>query len=301
MLRAVAARLRTGDSCLRAAAMTAPWHRSRPSGAVDIETDDDDFVTVDKWPREVFRPHYHDTDFNWLVPLRAGRMVVAVDGDELTIDGEHWLCVFPRVPHAVAHVSDDCEVLSLFVPSAVMEEAWEGTLTRGWIIGGEPTIAHGLALAWGQARCARERGPHVAALGRYIAHWLWRHYAAPAGDDLGVRLRGALGADGAAIATFFEAHLAEQPFPWRGLASALATSTRTLQRRFVAAVGHAPSAVLQQLRLERARDLLRDPARPIGDIALACGFVSQAHFATAFRAAYGAAPTAYRKAVTARP
>jgi AraC-like DNA-binding protein len=277
--------------------MTAPWHRTRPSGAVDVATDDDDFVTVDKWPREVFRPHYHDKEFNWLVPLRAGRMVVMVDGDELTIDGEHWLCVFPRVPHAVVHVSDDCEVLSLFVPSPVMEAAWDVAkppLGRPAIVGGESTIAHGLALAWARHRCARETGPLVAALGSYIAGWMWRHYTQPVADDLGVKLRSGL-PDGSTIAAFFERHLADQPFPWRALADALALSTRTLQRQFVAAIGHAPSQVLQQLRLERARDLLRDPARPIGDIALACGFASQAHFATVFRAAYGRSPSAYRK------
>ena len=304
MLRGRAARLRARDTQLRPSAMTAPWHRSRPSGATDVATDDDDFVTVDKWPREVFRAHYHDRDFNWLVPLRAGRMVVAVEHEELTIDGEHWLCVFPRVPHAVVHISDDCDVLSLFVPSLLMETAWEvdqPALARPAIVGGEPTIAQGLALAWARHRCARDKGAHVAALGSYIASWMWRHYTAPVGDDLGVRLRGALGADGALIAEFFEANLAEQPFPWAALASELATSTRTLQRRFITAIGHAPSAVLHQLRLERARDLLRDPARPVGDIAIACGFVSQAHFATAFRAAYGSSPTAYRKALSARP
>jgi len=282
--------------------VTAPWHRARPTGAVDVATDDDDFVTVDRWPREVFRPHYHDRDFNWLVPMRPGRLVVAVDGDELALPGEHWLCVFPRAPHAVVHVSDDCEVLSLFVPSAVMEAAYaqlqpQPPIERAAIVGGEDTIARGLALAWGEQRFARRpRDAFDDALGLYLAGWLWRHYGAPpAGEALALRLRTALGGDGAAIATFCERHLAEQPFPWPALARALGTSTRTLQRRFVAALGRAPSAVLHELRLERARDLLRDPARPIGDVALACGFASQAHFATAVRAAFGKSPTELRR------
>jgi AraC-like DNA-binding protein len=295
--------LRAADTGLRATAMTAPWYRSRPTGAVDVETDDDDFVTVDKWPRTVFRPHYHDSDFNWLVPMRPGRLVVAVDGEEVVIDGDHWLCVFPRVPHAVVHVSDDCEVLSLFVPSAVMERAWDAlapppALAKPWFVGGEATIAHGLALAWGEQRFAARKARATVfddALALYVGGWLWRHYAAPIGDDLGVRLRGALGADGAKAAAFFEAHLADQPFPWDALAAELDTSTRTLQRRFVAALGCAPSAILQQLRLARAQDLLRDPARPIGDIALATGFTSQAHFATTFRAAFGVSPTQFRR------
>jgi AraC-like DNA-binding protein len=281
--------------------VTAPWQRARPTGAIDVATDDDDFVTVDQWPREVFRPHYHDAEFNWLVPMRPGRVVVAVEGEELAVDGDHWLCVFPRVPHAVVHVSDDCEVLSLFVPSPVMEAAWDAlapppVLGRPVIVGGDGTVAHGLALAWGEQRFARRRrDPVDDALARFVAGWLWRHYALPIADDLNVLLRTALGSDGATVATFFERHLADQPFPWDTLAGALDTSTRTLQRRFVVATGHTPSAMLQRFRLDRARDLLRDPARPIGDVAAASGFASQAHFATVFRAAFGRSPTAYRR------
>jgi AraC-like DNA-binding protein len=278
-----------------------PWARTRPSGAVDVATDDDELVTVDRWPREVFRPHYHDREINWLVPLRPGRIVVAVEGTEHTIDGEHWLCVFPRVPHAVVHVSDDCEVLSLFVPSELMARAWnelhpQPAFARPVIIGGEATIARGLALAWADLRLSR-RKPTVFddALGVYLAGWLWGHYAAPADEDLALRLRTTLGGDGAAVADFLEKHLAEQPFPWAALAQHLGTSTRTLQRKFIAAIGHAPSAILHRLRLDRAKDLLRDPARPVGDIAAACGFASQAHFATAFRTAFGMTPTELRR------
>ena len=284
--------------------MPPPWHRSRPTGAVDVATDDDDFVSVDRWPREVFRPHYHDTEFNWLVPMRPGRVVVAVEADEVTVDGEHWLCVFPRVPHAVVHVSDDCEVLSLFVPSAIMAAAWDALppppppIAAPVIIGGDATIAHGLALAWGEQRFARRRRDVFDdAFATFLAGWLWRHYGAPpATDDLVLRLKTALGPDGGTVAHFCDTHLAEQPFPWAGLADLLHTSQRTLQRRFVSALGLAPSALLHRLRLERARDLLRDPARPIGDVAAASGFASQAHFATAFRAAFGVSPTAYRRA-----
>ena len=82
---------------------------------------------------------------------------------------------------------------------------------------------------------------------------------------------------------------------WPALAKLLGSSTRTLQRRFVLATGHAPTAVLRALRLDRARDLLTDPSRPVGDVAVAAGYGSQAHFATEFRAAYGVSPTAFRK------
>jgi transcriptional regulator GlxA family with amidase domain len=193
-------------------------------------------------------------------------------------------------------------VLSLFVPSQAMAAAWDKLavkpeLAQRYIVGGETTVAHGLALAWGEQRFARRRrDPFDDALALFVAGWLWRHYGMPAvADDLGVHLRRALGADGATVAAFFERHLADQPFPWPALATALGTSTRTLQRRFVDAMGASPSAVLQRFRLDRARDWLRDPSRPVGDVAMAAGFSSQAHFATAFRAAFGVSPTAFRR------
>ncbi|HEY2366065.1 MAG TPA: helix-turn-helix domain-containing protein, partial [Polyangiaceae bacterium] len=246
--------------------MKTPWHRPAPD-ATKVETDDDDFVTIDKWPRDVFRPHFHDVDFNWLVPLRAGRIVVSVEGEEITFDGEHWMCVFPRTPHAVVHVSDDGEVLSLFVHESAFAKAWgDRALGKRFIVGGEGTVARGLALAWAEERFTKKNDEHLEA---YLARWLLRHYGAPIEASLAVTLRAAFGADGARLADLFETHLADQPFPWSDLARTLRTSTRTLQRRFERATGRSPSATLQQLRLERARDLLRDPSRSVGDVAMA--------------------------------
>jgi AraC-like DNA-binding protein len=51
-------------------------------------------------------------------------------------------------------------------------------------------------------------------------------------------------------------------------------------------------------RLLAARRQLEDPARAgvtIGEIALACGFATQAHFASVFKAAYGLTPTQCRR------
>src|SRR5262249_2870841 len=99
-MRARAARrFHPADSGLRRSDSVTPGDRARPTGAVDVATDDDDWVTVDRWPREVFRAHYHDADFNWIIPMRAGRLVLAVESEEITVDGDHWACVFPRVAH----------------------------------------------------------------------------------------------------------------------------------------------------------------------------------------------------------
>jgi len=192
---------------------------SMATGAVDVETDDDDFVTSTSG---LARCSARTT--TTLTSTGSSRCApggwIAVDGDEITVDGDHWLCVFPRAPHAVVHVSDDCEVLSLFVPSATMETAFgllalPPAIGRAAILGGEPTIAHGLALAWGEQRFARRRGdPFDEALGLYVAAGC----AALRGTRRrrsGMRLRAAFGSDGSTIATFFEHHLADQPFRGR--------------------------------------------------------------------------------------
>jgi AraC-like DNA-binding protein len=281
--------------------MSAPWDRPPPEVA-EIETDDDTFLTVERWPRDVFRPHYHE-EFNWIVPMRPGRVVVEVEDRQHELDHNRWICVFPRTAHKIAHVSDDCEVLSLFIPGAAMERAFRTrseveTIGERCIVGAAGAVAQGLALAWGELRFARrEPDPVDRALEEFVTGWLWRFFRPriEAVDDWSLRLRVRLGRDGETIAAFLEAHLAEAPFPWDPLAEALGVSRRTLQRQFAAELGCSTSDVLASMRIERARALLADPSRPVGDVALASGFASQSHFSTAFKTATGSTPTAFRR------
>ena len=66
-------------------------------------------------------------------------------------------------------------------------------------------------------------------------------------------------------------------------------------RMFKAATGQTPHRYLLELRLSSAQSMLMDPALPLTDIALACGFSSHAHLSTAFRSRFGVAPSAYRR------
>jgi AraC-like DNA-binding protein len=280
-----------------------PWTRTSPPDATEVETDDDTFLTVEQWPREVFQPHYHDQDFNWIVPMRPGRVVVQVEDREHVLDGSRWICVFPRTRHSIVHVSDDCEVLSLFLPDEAMARAWRELgdaqpMDERCIVGGAGTVAQGLALAWGELRFSRREPDEVdRALERFVTGWLWRAYrkaGIDSADAWGVRLRVALGRDGDAVAGFLEQHLADSPFPWDALAARLQLSRRSLQRQFAESLGLSPSDVLTSVRVERAKELLVDPSRSIGDIAIACGFPSQSHFSTVFRAVTGVSPRAFR-------
>jgi AraC-like DNA-binding protein len=283
--------------------MSAPWDCEAPVAVAEIETDDDGFRTVDKWRKEVFRSHFHE-EFNWIVPMRPGRVVMRVEDREVSFDGNQWLCIFPRTPHAVVHVSDDCEVIGMFISSEIMERAYRRMrppppLGERFVLGGKGQIAQGLALEWGEQRFERRpRDPFDDAFADFLGGWLWRAYErrVEETESLALRLRVQLGGGhGETAASFLEEHLAETPFPWEALAERVGTSQRTLQRHFLVALGLAPTEVLARLRIERAKDLLRDPAHRIADVGILCGYGSQAHFSTTFKASTGLSPGRYRR------
>ncbi len=81
------------------------------------------------------------------------------------------------------------------------------------------------------------------------------------------------------------------------LAAAVGLSERHLCTAFRVSTGRPPHQWLLDRRVERAKGLLAaDPARPVTEVALACGFTSSAHFATVFRRATGKTPSAWRHA-----
>ena len=78
------------------------------------------------------------------------------------------------------------------------------------------------------------------------------------------------------------------------VARTLGVSAEHFSRVFRSAVGETPSAWYRRLRLEHARDLLRQSDLPIAAIAARCGFVSAAYFIASFRAAVGITPARWR-------
>jgi AraC-like DNA-binding protein len=79
-------------------------------------------------------------------------------------------------------------------------------------------------------------------------------------------------------------------------AEALAVSPRTLQRRLTAnALTY--SRLLDQVRFERARELLADPTVPAVEVAFELAYTDQSNFSRAFRRWAGVSPGAYRQAL----
>lgn len=81
-----------------------------------------------------------------------------------------------------------------------------------------------------------------------------------------------------------------------GLARVLGISARHVRRLFREHVGASPLAVITTRRLQLAWQLVRETNLPITRIAFASGFQSVRRFQSAYREAFGEAPTSHRRA-----
>jgi len=98
----------------------------------------------------------------------------------------------------------------------------------------------------------------------------------------------------AAIA-FMEDNL-ETPVTPPQLARSVGLSSRQLERLFRKYMGCTPARYYLDLRLKRARALLRQTSLSVLDVAVACGFASASHFSKRYRDLFGQSPRSDRNA-----
>jgi len=79
------------------------------------------------------------------------------------------------------------------------------------------------------------------------------------------------------------------------MAQAVGLSTAHFARMFRKSTGETPHQFVLRQRLERAKAMLRAPDARVLDVAVACGFKTQQHFAQVFRDVWGVSPTEYRQ------
>src|SRR5882672_2911270 len=79
------------------------------------------------------------------------------------------------------------------------------------------------------------------------------------------------------------------------MAQAVGLSTAHFARMFRKSTGETPHQFVRRQRLERAKAMLRAPDARVLDVAVACGFKTQQHFAQVFRHVWGVSPTGYRQ------
>jgi AraC family transcriptional regulator len=96
------------------------------------------------------------------------------------------------------------------------------------------------------------------------------------------------------LVAFIEEHLGSD-IGIATLAGLAGYSPDHFARLFKQSFGLSPYQYILQRRVERAKSLLRGRTHSIAEVAMMCGFASQAHFHTTFKARTGVTPGAYRK------
>jgi AraC family transcriptional regulator len=79
------------------------------------------------------------------------------------------------------------------------------------------------------------------------------------------------------------------------MAQSVGLSTAHFARMFRKSTGQSPHQFVLRQRIERGKAMLRAPDARVLDVAVACGFKTQQHFAQAFRDVCGVSPTEYRQ------
>jgi AraC family transcriptional regulator len=82
------------------------------------------------------------------------------------------------------------------------------------------------------------------------------------------------------------------------LASAVGVHPVHLCREFRTHYGTTIGDFVRRRRVERACVLLRDPNRPLAEVALECGFADQSHFSAVFKRFIGATPAEFRSTMS---
>ena len=133
--------------------------------------------------------------------------------------------------------------------------------------------------------------PYVEALSLTLASYVYGRYGTPAAV---ASERSLPELDSERLVEFVEEHLGED-IGLPQLAALVGYSPDHFARLFKRAFGRSPYQYLLERRVERAKSLLRDRSHSIAEIAVECGFSTQAHFHAAFKSRTGVTPGAYRK------
>ena len=135
---------------------------------------------------------------------------------------------------------------------------------------------------------------HGAELAAKVSDWFLHTDIRPAGGPQRGGAAERWGVRHPKLVAAFEAmeSAVAEPLSRRECAARVGLSDRQLGRLFSEKTGKGFSAAYREIRLTRARDLIRQTTLPLTEIAYACGFSSPSHFSSAFKAWAGVSPGA---------
>lgn len=133
---------------------------------------------------------------------------------------------------------------------------------------------------------------HGNAFATRVSDWFLHTDIRPAGRPQRVSLTERYGVHRPKLVAALELmeHTLGQPQSRSTVAARVGLSTRQLDRLFADHLGVSFATHYRTIRLERARDLIRQTTLSITEIALACGFSSPGHFSKSYRERYGRSP-----------
>lgn len=134
-------------------------------------------------------------------------------------------------------------------------------------------------------------------VGASVAEQLVYSYVRHADEDQRIPLRHVIGGQSEKLVTaveLMEANIRE-PIDQGELAGYVGLSRRQLQRLFDQHLQCSPSRYYLQIRLARARELLRQTGMSLVEISSLTGFVSTSHFSKSYKELYGCPPSAERR------
>src|SRR3546814_776089 len=137
---------------------------------------------------------------------------------------------------------------------------------------------------------------HGAAFARAVSDWFLHTQVRSAGSAQKLTVAERHGVSHPALVAaleIMEAHIAD-PLPQAAIAGRAGVSARQLRRLFHQRFLRGAAEVYRDLRLDHARDLLRQTTLSVAEIGLACGFSGSAHFVSAFRRRFGTTTAAER-------
>jgi len=142
---------------------------------------------------------------------------------------------------------------------------------------------------------ARQHGPALAAA---ISDQFIHNHIRRAGDHQRPEPAARIGTTDTAVLRGIEymERTLEQPVALAALAATVGVTQRQLERRFSRALAVSPGTYYRELRLQRARQLLRDTDLAITEIAVATGYSSLATFSRCYKGRFACSPRADRHA-----
>ncbi len=91
-----------------------------------------------------------------------------------------------------------------------------------------------------------------------------------------------------------EEHMADNDFTVEQLCRKVYMSHSQLHRKLDALTGISPNKFIRMIRLQKARQMMKDPAKSIASVAYECGYNDPGYFARVFKQEYGETPQEWR-------